>query len=185
MTKQKPKTTKALREVAKTMKASKARAAEVGTVDFCCVELTLLPAQEHPCRMLWYLSYTRTPRPADTLPRARNDPRFPHWLQPPAGFSAQWSKKKKYKLFLRQVVNLFITSVLPRHGQDLACKAEHVLAALRGGCSCQSSSPNTLCTARFHQNKANTNARLGLSNDVLLWVNIGLSTAVLSGFWIL
>lgn len=41
-----PKTTKALRKEAKTVKASKARTAEVGIVDFCCLELTLLPAQE-------------------------------------------------------------------------------------------------------------------------------------------
>lgn len=150
------------------MKASKARAAEVGIVDFCCLELTLLPAQEQARWVTTQDALLPLLQARTTLPRARNDPRFPHRLQSPAGFSAQWSKKKKYKLFLRQVVNLFITSVLPRRGQDLACKAEHVLAALNGGCFCQSSSPNTLCTARFHQNKANTNARLGLSNDVLL-----------------
>lgn len=43
---------------------------------------------------------------------------------------------------------------------------------------------NILSAARFHQNKANINARLGPSNGVLLRVNIGLSTAALSGFWI-
>lgn len=153
------------------MKASRARRAEVEIVDFCCLELTLLPAQEQArwvTTQIALLPLSQAHTMADRLPRARSDPMFPHRLQPPAGFSAQWSKKKKYKLFLQQVVNLFITSVLPRRGQDLACKAEHVLAALNSGCFCQSGSPNTLCTARFHQNKANTNARLGLSNDVLL-----------------
>lgn len=58
-------------------------------------------------------------------------------------------KKEKHKLFLWQVVNLFVplslrgwlTPALPRHGQDLACKAERVLAALGDGFFCRSGSP--------------------------------------------
>lgn len=67
-------------------------------MNFFCLELIPLPKQEQARRVTAEdatLATLQTHPTANTLPGARTAPRFPDRLQPPAGFSAQWGKKKK------------------------------------------------------------------------------------------
>lgn len=85
-------------EGGKKLKASEARTAQVGIVTFCCLELILWSAREQAGRITRQESLLATLQArttANTQPGAGTAPGFPHQLQPLAGFSAWWGKKRQ------------------------------------------------------------------------------------------